>query len=148
MNASMKKTKTATIILLGTTLMLGSYAVVFAADAVDVGRIEYRSACAACHGPAGKGDGPLKSELTHNVPDLTVLSQNNNGIFPFDRVYQIIDGRKEVKAHGSRDMPVWGRSFDLQTSAFFENYPPNDTESSIRSRILALTEYLYRLQAK
>ena len=81
------------------------------------------------------------------MPDLTVLSQNNKGIFPFDRVYQIIDGRKEVKAHGSREMPVWGLYFNLQTSVFFENYPPSDTQSSIRSRILALTEYLYRLQS-
>jgi cytochrome c1 len=118
------------------------------ADMIDVGKMEYRSACSACHGYSGKGDGPLKSELKRPLPDLTTLAKDNNGVYPFDRVYQIIDGRAEVKAHGSREMPVWGRAFNLQSSAFFENYPTNDTESAARSRILALTEYLYRLQAK
>jgi hypothetical protein len=43
---------------------------------------------------------------------------------------------------------VWGRSFNLGSSIFFENYPPWDMESAARSHMLALTEYLYRLQAK
>lgn len=113
---------------------------------LDVGKMEYDSACAVCHGLTGKGDGPLKSQLTKPVPDLTVLAKNNKGIFPFDRVYQIIDGRQEVKAHGPREMPVWGRAFNTETSIYFDNYPPQDSESAVRSRILALTEYLYRLQ--
>ena len=113
---------------------------------LDIGKMEYDSACAVCHGLTGKGDGPLKSQLTKPVPDLTVLAKNNKGLFPFDRVYQIIDGRQEVKAHGSREMPVWGRAFNTETSIYFDNYPPQDSESAVRSRILALTEYLYRLQ--
>lgn len=118
-----------------------------AAEKVDVGKSEYEAACAVCHGRSGKGDdGPLKSLLARPVPNLTVLAKNNNGVFPFDRVYKIIDGREEVKAHGPRDMPVWGRAFSMQSSIYFENYPPHDTESAARSRILALTEYLYRLQ--
>jgi mono/diheme cytochrome c family protein len=113
---------------------------------LDIGKMEYDSACAVCHGLTGKGDGPLKSQLTKPVPDLTVLAKNNKGIFPFDRIYQIIDGRQEVKAHGPREMPVWGRAFNTETSIYFDNYPPQDSESAVRSRILALTEYLYRLQ--
>jgi hypothetical protein len=31
---------------------------------------------------------------------------------------------------------------------FFETYPAQNTESAARSRILALTEYLYRMQGK
>jgi mono/diheme cytochrome c family protein len=115
---------------------------------VDVGKAEYDSACAACHGLAGKGNGYMASQLKTRVPDLTVLAKNNNGVFPFDRVYQVIDGRQEVKAHGPREMPIWGRAFNLQSSVYFENYPPGDLESAARSRILALTEYLYRLQGK
>ena len=69
-------------------------------------------------------------------------------MFPFDRVYQIIDGRQEVKAHGTREMPIWGLAFRRQTSIYYQNYPPQDEESGARSRILALTEYVYRLQAK
>ena len=118
-----------------------------AADKLDIGKSEYDTACAVCHGLTGKGDdGPLKSLLARPVPNLTVLAKNNKGVFPFDRVYQIIDGRQEVKAHGPREMPVWGRAFNTETSIYFDNYPPHDSESAVRSRILALTEYLYRLQ--
>ena len=53
-----------------------------------------------------------------------------------------------MKAHGTREMPVRGRAFRMQSPVYFENYPAHDTESSARSRILALTEYLYRLQGK
>ncbi len=129
-------------------LMIGSSAAALAADNLDVGKMEYEGACAVCHGLTGKGDGYLKSQLVNQVPDLTVLAKNNKGVFPFDRVYQIIDGREEVKTHGPREMPVWGHSFNLQSSIYFENYPKQDIESAARSRILALTEYLYRLQAK
>jgi mono/diheme cytochrome c family protein len=128
--------------------LIGSSAIAFAADTLDVGKMQYDSSCAVCHGSTGKGDGPLKLQLVSRVPDLTVLAKNNNGVFPFDRVYQIIDGRQELKAHGPREMPIWGRGFNMQSSIFFENYPPYDIESNARSRILALTEYLYRLQAK
>lgn len=114
---------------------------------LDVGKLEYNAACAVCHGLTGKGDdGPLKSLLVRPVPNLTVLAKNNKGVFPFDKVYQIIDGRQEVKSHGPRDMPVWGRAFNAQSSLYFENYPPQDAESAARSRMLAITEYLYRLQ--
>jgi mono/diheme cytochrome c family protein len=115
---------------------------------IDVGKFEYEGSCAVCHGATGKGGGPMASQLKTHTPDLTVLAKNNNGIFPFDRVYQIIDGRQALDAHGSREMPVWGRTFRLQSSLFFDSRIPHDSESSARSRILALTEYIYRLQAR
>jgi len=118
-----------------------------AEEKVDIGKREYDSACAVCHGISGKGDdGPLKAMLVKPVPNLTVLAQNNKGVFPFDKVYQIIDGREELKSHGPRDMPVWGNAFNNQSSLYFDNYPQQDSESAARSRILALVEYLYRLQ--
>jgi hypothetical protein len=129
-------------------VLIGSSATALAADKLDVGKMQYDSSCAVCHGSAGKGDGPLKSQLVSRVTDLTVLAKNNSGVFPFDRVYQIIDGRQEIKAHGPREMPIWGRAFNMQTSIFFENYPAYDIESSARSRVLSLIEYVYRLQAK
>ena len=111
------------------TLLLGGPASVVAEEKIDIGKREYESSCAVCHGLNGKGDdGPLKSLLTQPVPNLTVLAKNNHGVFPFDRVYQIIDGRQEVKAHGTRKMPIWGRAFSNQTSLYFDNYPEHDTE--------------------
>lgn len=129
-------------------LLMGWFVTAIAADKLDIGKDEYDGACAVCHGLTGKGNGPMMAQFVTHIPDLTTLAKNNNGVFPFDRVYQIIDGRSEVQAHGSRDMPIWGRHFKLQTSIYFENYPNQDDESSVRSRILALTEYLYRLQAE
>ena len=119
-------------------LLIGAGSNAVAEDKIDVGKREYESVCAVCHGLSGKGDdGPLKSLLTRPVPNLTVLAKNNRGVFPFDRVYQIIDGRQEVKAHGPRDMPIWGSAFNNQSSLYFQNYPAHDNESATRSRILA-----------
>lgn len=131
-------------LLLGTSLM----AAAASEKPLDLGKGEYDGVCAVCHGVSGRGDGPLAAELKSSVPDLTVLAKNNRGVFPFDRVHQIIDGRAEVKSHGLRDMPVWGYAFRQQSSMYYENYPHHDLESGARSRILALTEYLYRLQRK
>jgi mono/diheme cytochrome c family protein len=114
---------------------------------LDIGKGEYEAACATCHGLNGKGDGPAARQLNVKVPDLTVLGRNNQGVFPFDRVYQVIDGRQEVRGHGSREMPVWGHAFRQQTSVYFYSVPYDD-ESAARSRILALVEYVYRLQGK
>jgi mono/diheme cytochrome c family protein len=115
----------------------------------DIGKLEYDAHCAVCHGVSGKGDdSSLKSELVKPVPDLTTLAKSNNGVFPFDVVYQVIDGRKDIKTHGSRDMPIWGSAFKSETSVYFDKNAPYSSESIIRSRILALVEYLHRLQVK
>lgn len=120
---------------------------VFAEGNPDIGKIEYDSHCAVCHGASGKGDDSiLKTELVKPVPDLTALAKKNNGVFPFDVVYQIIDGRKDIKTHGSRDMPIWGSAFKSETSVYFDQNAPYSSESIIRSRILALVEYLHRIQ--
>jgi hypothetical protein len=68
---------------------------------------EYVQACASCHGIAGQGNGPLAEFMTVTVPDLTRISQANDGVFPMLQVIQIIDGRTGVRGHGS-EMPVWG----------------------------------------
>ena len=130
-------------------LMTLALTAAFAGDKpVDVGKLEYEGACAACHGTDGRGGGIVASQMSVRMPNLTQLASTNRGVFPFDRVYQVIDGREQIKAHGTRDMPVWGQAFRRQSSVYFQNYPAEDQESNARSRILALTEYVYRLQAK
>jgi hypothetical protein len=71
------------------------------------GKTEYMNSCAVCHGPEGKGDGPLGDELVKRPADLTRLSRDNGGAFPYWRVFAMIDGRTMVPEHGDRDMPVW-----------------------------------------
>lgn len=118
-----------------------------AAGKLDIGKMEYDDNCAACHGLKGKGDGVIAPELKTAVPDLTTLAKKNNGVFPAARVYEVIDGRQEIKAHGWRDMPVWGNEYLVKGAGTLDDYP-YDREAFVRGRILALIDYLYRLQAK
>ena len=72
------------------------------------------------------------------------MSKQNGGIFPISRVYDSIVG-DSVQAHGSRDMPVWGQLYRLRAG---EHYVDTyyDPEAYVRVRVLALVEYLSRLQ--
>jgi len=76
-----------------------------------VGSALYKTYCAACHGVAGKGDGPLAEYLRFLPPDLTKFAAKNAGEYPADKVFRMIDGREPVKGHGGPDMPVWGDAF-------------------------------------
>lgn len=118
-----------------------------AAEKVDPGKVEYDTSCALCHGLSGKGDGPYKSSLTKAPVDLSQLAKKNGGVYPFDRVYAVIDGRANVAAHGSREMPVWGKRYSVGAAEYYVDVP-YDPEAYVRGRVLALTEYVYRLQAK
>ena len=117
-----------------------------AADKVDLGKREYDSNCIACHGKDLKG-GAYVDFLKVTPPDLTQLSKKNGGVFPLERVYAVIDGRQEVKAHGPRDMPIWGRDYQIKAGEHYVdmNYDP---EAFVRGRIFALIDYLNRMQAK
>jgi mono/diheme cytochrome c family protein len=117
--------------------------------ATDIGKNEFQAKCATCHGVDGKGDGPQAKVLPTRPADLTLLAKHNGGVFPVSRVHEIIDGRLEVAAHGSRLMPVWGDEFlldetrgpqDDSADAFAER------EARVNARVQALVDYLQRLQ--
>ena len=114
---------------------------------VSIGQSEYVANCAVCHGVTGKGDGPYAASLAIKPPDLTVLAKNNGGVFPTNRVSELIDGRAQVQGHGPREMPVWGEDYLSQAGREYDDYPIN-REAFVRGRILALIDYLYQLQAK
>lgn len=75
------------------------------------GQIAYVRYCVACHGPAGKADGPLANDLRVAVSDLTTLTSRNRGSFPHDRVEKIVKSGENVRGHGTSDMPAWGDVF-------------------------------------
>lgn len=136
-----------TLMALAATLLVGASGLARAADKLDIGKREYESNCAACHGLTGKADVSYAEILRTPIPNLTVLAKKNGGVFPFQRVYEVIDGREEIRAHGRRDMPIWGSDYNQKVAPEYDDYLTN-REVYVRSRILALTEYIYRLQAK
>jgi hypothetical protein len=96
--------------------------------------------CAACHGPEGKGDGPVSSSLTVQVPNLRELSLRNKNTFPAEKIIRIIDGRTILNPHGSRSMPVWGDEF-LRAEA---GDPVAERETA--DMIKKMVEYLRSIQ--
>jgi mono/diheme cytochrome c family protein len=130
--------------VIGSTLIVACAA---AAAADDIGKREYNNNCAACHGTTGKGDGAYAGIINTAIPDITALQKNNNGVFPYDRVYEVIDGRAELKGHGSRDMPIWGSEYSEKAAEYYSDYlQPYNAEGFVRGRILALINYIYSLQ--
>jgi mono/diheme cytochrome c family protein len=124
-------------------LMLASLSQVSLAQVrLDLGKSEYESSCASCHGVSGKGDGAMVGMLTKPPSDLTTLARRNGGVFPVQRISEMIDGRTSVMigSHGAREMPVWGHVYRS------EDTQPRDLHA--RNRISALVDYLARIQGK
>ena len=99
------------------------------------GRNLYLGYCAACHGPAGAGDGPVAPAMTYTMEDLRTL-EARRGEFPREWLREAIDGRTLRAVHGTRDMPVWGLEF-----AAVEESPAH-----VQARINALIDYLESIQ--
>ena len=98
------------------------------------GAYEFATSCATCHGVEGKGDGPMASMLKVAPTNLTTLSANNGGVFPYESTFAMIQGSVTADAHG-RDMPVWGERYRLE-----------NPEPIVRARILELVFYIKGLQ--
>ena len=114
----------------------------------DYGKAEYESNCASCHGLSGKGDGPLARLYFKNSTNLTTLAKRNGGVFPAQRVFEVIDGRKEVKAHGPREMPVWGSDYRKTVPDLLEYGFTNLRGAIAHTKIISLVDYLRRTQEK
>ncbi len=107
---------------------------------------EFRNSCASCHGEDGRGAGFLTRIFRGvNPGDLTQLSKNNKGVFPLERVFEVVDGRKAVAAHGERKMPVWGDRYMAQSMTRLGPGPMNDFV--VRKRVLELVYYIQSIQA-
>jgi hypothetical protein len=136
------------MVLMGVAIIFASNTVLAQMPEYDLGKSEYLSNCVVCHGFTGKGDGVYKDLLTKSPSDLTLLARNNIGVFPYQRVYEIIDGRQEIKAHGPRDMPIWGADYLEKAIPGYSVIPYYDPTVFVRSRIIALVDYVNRLQIK
>jgi mono/diheme cytochrome c family protein len=101
------------------------------------GRALYLQYCATCHGVNGEGDGPVAHSLIAPPANLRRLGERFGNPLPEDQVARYIDGRAEVKAHGPRDMPVWGTRFYYKSAG---------DERRTREWIVQLVAYLRSIQ--
>lgn len=108
-------------------------------EPVAMGELQYTIYCASCHGEDGKGDGPVAEALVARPTNLTLLKSINEGVFPADRLVAYIDGREDVAAHGTRQMPVWGNIWD-------EVDGKKVPEEEVQLRINELVEYIRSIQ--
>ena len=53
----------------------------------------------------------------------------------------VIDGREEIRGHGTRDMPIWGARFRSQAGG-----DDTGSKSQVAGRILGLVSYLQYIQ--
>jgi mono/diheme cytochrome c family protein len=114
---------------------------------VDEGKRAYEAQCSVCHGMGAKGNGLYTPSLKIPPSDLTTLAKRNGGVFPVERITKVIDGRTAIAAHGTREMPIWGTRFAVNAGEHFGDVP-YDQEAYLRGQILALIDYLDRLQQR
>jgi mono/diheme cytochrome c family protein len=108
-----------------------------------IGLTEYEIACMSCHGIDGKGDGPAAKSLSVMPADLTRIAKANGGTFPRTAIYDMIDGRGVIPAHGRRDMPIWGERY-RNTGDPGED--PAAVDQRARALMQALVDYIESIQ--
>ena len=109
---------------------------------VEVGAELFATYCASCHGVDARGDGPAASALRTPPADLTRIAARSGGVFPESSAARLIDGRFDLPAHGSREMPIWG-------ARLADQIPGMATGGEVaRGQITSLVEYLKSLQVE
>jgi mono/diheme cytochrome c family protein len=111
---------------------------------VTSGKLQFRQYCAPCHGMDGTGDGPVADTLKKKPANLTLLSKNNGGKFPYEHVYNMISGKEVVASHGTREMPIWGVVFSRSKMPG----SPGRTEAQVKMKIDTIIAYIESLQAQ
>ena len=101
------------------------------------GKSLFHEYCAVCHGVDGKGGGPAAKALQVPPGDLTQISRKHEGKFPEERIMRVLKGEEPVTAHGTHDMPVWGRVFSNMGSV-----------TMAQTRVHALLQYVEGIQVK
>jgi hypothetical protein len=74
------------------------------------------------------------------VPDLTRIAKRQGGVYPDEKMRQIIDGRAPLRPHGTRVMPVWGYEF------YAQNGTKPDSSQKTDEMVRRLADYVRSLQ--
>ncbi|MFN4203405.1 MAG: c-type cytochrome [Tabrizicola sp.] len=113
-----------------------------AKERAPTGAEDFATYCAACHGTAGKGDGPGAEGLDRRPADLTRIAARNGGVFPGTRVMAKIWGYTGGR-DGASPMPQFGPLLQ-------GDLVPYDGGDGIATptpvRLVQIAEYLKALQ--
>lgn len=107
------------------------------ADRLARGRNLFYQHCASCHGMDGRGGGPVAASLKTVTPDLTTI-ESREGKFDQVRLQNIISGERDIAAHGTKEMPVWGFVFRYKTGS----------QSVATLNVYAIADYIKAFQRK
>ena len=132
----------ARVVAAATCLSIAGAALAFEAVTLEdySGAELFERFCASCHGSEARGDGPVAASLNVAVPDLTTIGLRY-GEFPAIRVRDVIDGRGiDMRAHGTRTMPVWGYEF------WVEEGGDVNAQRAVRDAINKIVEHLHSVQ--
>lgn len=110
---------------------------------MPTGAEDFANACASCHGPAGKGDGPGGVGLPKKPADLTQLSARNGGTFPTTRVMAKIWGYSGGGQNGAV-MPSFAPLLEGNQMVLYDGGDGIATPTPIR--LVNVAEYLKTLQ--
>ncbi len=106
------------------------------ANQAITGKAHFQKYCSSCHGDDGRGI--FIDSLSIQPANLTLIrDRRKSNEFPVLEIANIIDGRKMSKAHGSREMPIWGEVFSKEE--YLE-------EAQIKGKLAELIAYLMSIQ--
>jgi mono/diheme cytochrome c family protein len=118
-------------------------------DQMNNGEALFQQYCATCHGSDARGNGPVAGDLKTTPPSLREIAKRRGGEFNAQEIAAFIDGRHMPRAHGTPEMPIWGRLFGYAAQA--EGALSSDQialEKEIKVRIALLVDYLKSIQDK
>jgi mono/diheme cytochrome c family protein len=102
------------------------------------GKQMYETYCAGCHGANAGGKAPAAAALVPRPTDLTLLSKQNGGRFPKDRVRYRLTDLDLYSERRANDMPCWGPAL----KSLQQNHP-----ELVGLRVQNLMAYLETMQA-
>ena len=118
-------------------------------DQMKDGETLFQQYCAPCHGADARGDGPVAGDLKTTPPSLREIARRRGGEFDAQEIAAFIDGRQMPRAHGTPEMPIWGRLFGYAAQA--EGALSSEQialEKETKARIARLVDYLRMIQEK
>lgn len=125
----------------GGVAMLGLIAACAPETKITTARGDYMNLCVDCHGPGGKGDGPLAEGLEPKPADITRIARDNGGVFPKARVMSHIYGFTPGRSESP--MPAFGDLLDGKTVLYDSG---DGIETPTPARLVALMEYVEGMQ--